>query len=111
MRSMLKKLPILTIIFLASCSDLRQIAFTNNNKQASQTTTPEQKEVKFLDNISTTPPNTEVATNSTKIENHTGTQSVKPKPEIIAKPEVINYKEYSSTSQSNIIPAVEKTSP
>jgi cell wall-associated NlpC family hydrolase len=108
MKSMLKKLPILTVVlFFVSCSSLKQIAFTNSNKQTSQPVASEQKEVKFLDNISstTTNNNTEVAiANPPKNEPHTGIQSVKTKPEIITKQEVINYKETTT-------PGVEKTSP
>ena len=109
---MLKKIPILTsIVFFASCSSLKQIAFTNNSKPATQSVAPEQKEVKFLDNISTAPTKNEVAVaasqktekNSeaiiipTKNENHTGAQSINPKPEPIK-------------SEEKVIPAVEKTS-
>jgi len=101
---MLKNLSILTVIFfLASCSSLKQIGFTNSNKQTSQPA-PEPKEVKFLDNISSTPTNSNpevIVTNPVKT--HTGSQSVKSKPEIITKPEVVNYKE-------TVTPEVEKTS-
>jgi lipoprotein Spr len=107
MKSMLKKLPILTIIiFLASCSSLKQIAFTNSNKQTSQPIATEQKEVRFLDNISSTPTNSNpetIVSNPVKNETHTGVQSVKSKPEIITKPEVVNYKE-------TVTPEIEKTS-
>jgi lipoprotein Spr len=105
---MLKNLLILSVIFfLASCSSLKQIAFTNSNKQTSQPTATEPKEVKFLDNISSTSqtanPET-IVTNPVKYESHTGVQSVKSKPEIIAKPDVVNYYKETAT------PAIEKTS-
>src|SRR6185369_14745733 len=108
MKSMLKKLPILTVIlFFASCSSLKQIAFTNSNKQTSQPVVSESKEVKFLDNISSTSTNANtepVVGNQPKNETHTGIQSVKPRPEIITKSEAVSYKETST-------PEVEKTSP
>jgi hypothetical protein len=95
---MLKNLTILTaIVFLASCSSLKQLALTNNNKPTSQPIASEQKEVKFLDNISSNSTSTEIVTPPTvkkekqhevlntvsKNENHTGSQSLKPKPETV----------------------------
>jgi lipoprotein Spr len=105
---MLKNLSILTVIlFLASCSSLKQIAFTNSNKQTSQQQTTEPKEVKFLDNISSTSTNSNpetIVTNPVKNETHTGVQSVRPKAEIITKPEEVSFKE-------TVTPTVEKSSP
>jgi cell wall-associated NlpC family hydrolase len=89
-KSMLKKLPVICLIFFTSCESLKQIGVSNNKQIASAptlTTQQKEKEVKFLDNINSEPASTEVSGSEVKkTESHSNSQIANTTPTYVSKP-------------------------